>query len=48
MRKWKYETLFNCKNDELDKMGLDGWELINIYKESAGSNLIIFIFKQEL
>ena len=30
MKKWEYLTVTQCKSEDLNKLGLEGWELINI------------------
>lgn len=48
MKKWKYEIIYNCAEENLNDMGQDGWELITVYKEHPENMHTKFVFKKEI
>lgn len=48
MKKWEYVTKYNCEQRDLTEMGVNGWELITVYKEYDENRFIIFLFKKEI
>lgn len=50
MDKWEYKTILNCTNEELNKMGKDGWELCGnpvAYSYYKGDCKFSYTFKKK-
>ncbi len=48
MRKFEYKKQFDLSEDELNRLGKNGWELVSVYKLHPENMHTIFILKKEL
>lgn len=48
MRKFEYQTLLNCQDEGLNNLGIEGWELISVYKIHPENMYTKFVFKKEI
>lgn len=46
MRKFEYQTLMNCLDEDLNNLGFEGWELISVYKIHPENMHTKFVFKR--
>lgn len=45
MKKWEYRTSINAKPEELNRIGLLGWELVSVV---SYNDYFLYYFKREL
>ena len=48
MKRFKYKTVVCCSDEDLNDLGILGWELATVYKIHPENMNIKFVFKKEI